>query len=125
MLDAEEREGSSRGRLDLLLEQLGADVVSETLEVEIEALSRFQSGAEPLEGGVLERLTALGVQMGMTVEWWDEELPLSDVGGVDLEESTVALEDELPAAGVSTRSRGALVEIFSFAGAAGLGGLPC
>ena len=54
MLDAEEREGSSRGRLDLLLEQLGANVVSETLEVEIEALSRFQSGAEPLEGGVLE-----------------------------------------------------------------------
>ena len=45
MLDAEEREGSSRGRLDLLLEQLGADVVSETLEVELEALSRFQSGA--------------------------------------------------------------------------------
>ena len=55
MLDAEEREGSSRGRLDLLLEQLGANVVSETLEVEIEALSRFQSGVEPLEGGVLER----------------------------------------------------------------------
>ena len=54
MLDAEEREGSSRGRLDLLLEQLGANVVSETLEVEIEALGRFQSGAEPLEGGVLE-----------------------------------------------------------------------
>ncbi len=54
MLDAEEREGSSRGRLDLLLEQLGAGVVSETLEVEIEALSRFQSGAEPLEGGVFQ-----------------------------------------------------------------------
>ena len=41
MLDAEEREGSSRGRLDILLEQLGPNVVSETLEVEIEALSRF------------------------------------------------------------------------------------
>ena len=105
MLDADEREGSSRGRLDLLLEQLGANVVSETLEVELEALSGFQSGAAPLEGGVLERLNALGVQMGMTVTWWDEELPLSDVGGVDLEEAPVALEDELPAAGVSTRSR--------------------
>ena len=125
MLDAEEREGSSRGRLDLLLEQLGADVVSETLEVELEALGGFQSGAAPLEGGVLERLNALGLQMGMTVKWWDVELPLADVGGVDLEEAPVALEDELPAAGVSTRSRGALVEIFSFAGAAGLGGLPC
>ena len=57
MLDAEEREGSSRGRLDpLLLEQLGAladvgkariiIVVSETLEVELDdALGRFQSGA--------------------------------------------------------------------------------
>ena len=33
------REVSSRGRLDLLLEQLGIDVVSETLEVEVEALS--------------------------------------------------------------------------------------
>ena len=31
MLDAEEREVSSRSRLDLLLEQLGVDVVSETL----------------------------------------------------------------------------------------------
>ena len=73
MLDADEREGSSRGRLDLLLEQLGANVVSETLEVELEALSGFQSGAAPLEGGVLERLNALGESMGMTVEWWDEE----------------------------------------------------
>ena len=54
MLDAEEREGSSRGRLDLLLEQLGIDVVSETLEVEIEALSRLQSGVAPLEGGVFQ-----------------------------------------------------------------------
>ena len=105
MLDAEEREGSSRGRLDILLEQLGPNVVSETLEVELEALGGFQSGAAPLEGGVLERLNALGVQMGMTVKWWDEELPLSDVVGVDLEEAPVALEDELPAAGVSTRSR--------------------
>ena len=105
MLDAEEREGSSRGRLDILLEQLGPNVVSETLEVELEALGGFQSGAAPLEGGVLERLNALGLQMGMTVKWWDEELPLSDVGGVDLEEAPVALEDELPAAGVSTRSR--------------------
>ena len=35
MLDAEEREGSSRGRLDILLEQLGPNVVSETLEVEL------------------------------------------------------------------------------------------
>ena len=54
MLDADEREGSSRGRLDLLLEQLGADVVSEILEVELEALGGFQSGAAPLEGGVFQ-----------------------------------------------------------------------
>ena len=60
MLDAEEREVSSRGRLDLLLEQLGIDVVSETLEVEIEALSQLQSGVAPLEGGVLERMNAAG-----------------------------------------------------------------
>ena len=58
MLDADEREGSSRGRLDLLLEQLGANVVSETLEVELEALGGFQSGAAPLEGGVFQPSTA-------------------------------------------------------------------
>ena len=86
MLDAEEREVSSRGRLDLLLEQLGIDVVSETLEVEIEALSRLQSGVAPLEGGVLERMNALGKSMGMTVDWWEEEIPLSDVVGVELKE---------------------------------------
>ena len=105
MLDAEEREVSSRGRLDLLLEQLGVDVVSETLEVEIEALSRLQSGVAPLEGGVLERMNALGKLMGMTVDWWEEEIPLSDVVGVELKEPEVALEEELPAAGVSSRSR--------------------
>ena len=91
--------------------------MSETLEVEIEALSRLQSGVAPLEGGVLERMNALGKSMGMTVDWWQEEIPLSDVVGVELKEPEVALEEELPAAGVSSRSRGALVEIFSFAGA--------
>ena len=105
MLDAEEKGVSSRGRLDLLLEQLGIDVVSETLEVEIEALSRLQSGVAPLEGGVLERMNALGKSMGMTVDWWQEEIPLSDVVGVELKEPEVALEEELPAAGVSSRSR--------------------
>ena len=117
MLDAEQKGVSSRGRLDLLLEQLGIDVVSETLEVEIEALSRLQSGVAPLEGGVLERMNALGKSMGMTVDWWQEESPIADVAGVELKEPEVALEEELPAAGVSSRSRGALVEIFSFAGA--------
>ena len=58
MLDAEEREGTSRGRLDILLEQLGPNVVSETLEVELGALGRFQSGEAALEGGVLERSDA-------------------------------------------------------------------
>ena len=105
MLDAEEKGVSSRSRLDLLLEQLGIDVVSETLEVEIEALSRLQSGVAPLEGGVLERMNALGKSMGMTVDWWQEEIPLSDVVGVELKEPEVALEEELPAAGVSSRSR--------------------
>ena len=105
MLDAEEKGVSSRGRLDLLLEQLGIDVVSETLEVEIEALSRLQSGVAPLEGGVLERMNALGKSMGMTVDWWEEEIPLSDVVGVELKEPEVALEEDLPAAGVSSRSR--------------------
>ena len=105
MLDAEQKGVSSRGRLDLLLEQLGIDVVSETLEVEIEALSRLQSGVAPLEGGVLERMNALGKSMGMTVDWWEEEIPLSDVAGVELKEPEVALEEELPAAGVSSRSR--------------------
>ena len=68
MLDAEEREGSSRGRLDILLEQLGPNVVSETLEVELGALGRFQSGVESLEGGVLERSDA-GLPAG---GWWSK-----------------------------------------------------
>ena len=105
MLDAEEREGSSRGRLDILLEQLGPNVVSETLEVELEALGGFQSGAAPLEGGVLERLNTLGESMGMTVD-----------------------------GGQSVRLRGARDFDSRLAGnprpfqsvrAAGLGGLPC
>ena len=99
MLDAEQKGISSRGRLDLLLEQLGIDVVSETLEVEIEALSQLQSGVAPLEGGVLERMNALGKSMGMTVDWWQEESPIADVAGVELKEPEVALEEELPAAG--------------------------
>ena len=41
----------------------------------------------------------------MTVDWWEEESPLSDVAGVELKEPEVALEEELPAAGVSSRSR--------------------
>ena len=61
MLDAEEREGSSRGRLDILLEQLGPNVVSETLEVELEALGGFQSGAAPLEPGVCQGRHGLGM----------------------------------------------------------------
>ena len=48
MLDAEEREGSSRGRLDLLLEQLGPNVVSETLEVET-----WGVGPVPIGGGAV------------------------------------------------------------------------
>ena len=50
MLDAEEREGSSRGRLDILLEQLGPNVVSETLEVELGALGRFPVGGGSVGG---------------------------------------------------------------------------
>ena len=72
MLDAEEREGSSRGRLDLLLEQLGPNVVSETLEVELGALGRFQSGEAALEGGVLERMNALGRQGLPAGGWWSK-----------------------------------------------------
>ena len=53
----------------------------------------------------MERMNALGKSMGMTVDWWEEEIPLSDVVGVELKEPEVALEEELPAAGVSSRSR--------------------
>ena len=72
MLDAEEREGTSRGRLDLLLEQLGPNVVSETLEVELGALGGFQSGAAPLEGGVLDGSAVLGRSDGDDGGWWSK-----------------------------------------------------
>ena len=41
---------------------------------------------------------------GSTLCRWEEEIPLSDVVGVELKEPEVALEEELPAAGVSSRS---------------------
>ena len=96
---------SGRDRLDLLLEQLGVDVVRETLDVDMELLGGLQSGAEPLSGEVLERLNALSESMGMMVDWWDEEVLGAEAGGVELEESGVPLEEELPAEGISSRSR--------------------
>ncbi len=108
-LDAEDKGGSSRTRtrtrLELLLEQLGVDVVSETLEVEMEVLGDLHSGVVPLEGRVLERLNVLAESMGMTVEWWEDETPVSEAVGVEVEEPGGVLEDELPAGGVSSRSR--------------------
>ena len=104
MSDAEERKVSEGGRLDLLLEQLGAEVVLETLEVDAGVLGELQSGVLPLEGAVLERLNALADSMRITVGWWEEENPVAEAAGVELTEPGASLE-EWPAAGVSSRSR--------------------
>ena len=71
MRESEEKGASVGGRFDLLLKQLGAGVVAESLGVDVEELARIQSGAAPLEGGVRERLGALAESMGVAVDWWD------------------------------------------------------
>ena len=71
MRESEEKVASVGGRFDLLLKQLGAGVVAESLGVDVEELARIQSGAAPLEGGVRERLGALAESMGVAVDWWD------------------------------------------------------
>ena len=81
--------GSLGGRFDLLLEQLGAEVVAESLGVGVDELGRIQSGAVPLEGGIGERLDALALSMRMVVEWWDisgDEVSGVELSGVELSE---------------------------------------
>ena len=97
---------------DLLLEQLGADVVAEGLGVDVDELARIQSGAVPLVGGLRTRLNALAGSMGKAVDWWDvsgDEVLGVESPGVDLSVGVEGvgelLEDELPEAGVSSRSR--------------------
>ena len=110
---------------DLLLEQLGADVVAEGLGVDVGELAGIQSGAVPLTGVLLDRLKALAGSMGTAVDWWEVsgeealgvESPGVDLSGVDLSGVDLSvggglpegvgelLEDELPGAGVSSRSR--------------------
>ena len=113
--------GPDGGRFNRLLGQLGAAVMAEGMGVEVEELARIQSGAEPLEGGVRDRFEALAKSMGMAVDWWgasggevlgvelELELPGVELPGVELPDGGGAgvelVEDELPGAGVSSRSR--------------------
>ena len=108
------------GRFDLLLEQLGAEVVAEGLGVDVGELAGIQSGAVPLTGVLLDRLKALAGSMGTAVDWWEVsgeealgvESPGVDLSGVDLsvggglrEGVGELLEEVMPEAGVSSRSR--------------------
>ena len=47
MRESEEKGASVGGRFGLLLKQLGAGVVAESLGVDVEELARIQSGAAP------------------------------------------------------------------------------
>ena len=112
MRESEENGASGGGRFDLLLEQLGAVVVAEGLGVDVDELARIQSGAVPVVGGLRTRLNALAGSMGKAVDWWDvsgDEVLGVESPGVDLsvgvEDGGELLEDELPGAGVSSRSR--------------------
>ena len=62
MLDAEEREVSSRGRLDLLLEQLGVDVVSETVAVGVTQEANDVQQLEPMLQTMAHTLKAAGIE---------------------------------------------------------------
>ena len=53
MRESEENGAPGGGRFDLLLKQLGAEVVAEGLGVD--ELARIQSGAVPVVGGIRER----------------------------------------------------------------------
>ena len=93
MRESEEQGAPVGGRFDLLLEQLGAEVVAESLGVDVGELARIQSGAVPLVGGIRARLDALALSMGMVVEWWD-------ISGDE------ALGVELPGVGLSEGGEG-------------------
>ena len=116
MRESEDSGGPGGGLFNRLLGQLGAVVMAEGMGVEVDELARIQSGAVPLEGGVRDRFDALAESMGTAVGWWGAsggevlgvelelelpgvELPEGGGGGVEL------VEDELPGAGVSSRSR--------------------
>lgn len=71
MVDAGVEGAGPRERLRLLLEQLGADLVLETLGVDAGELAQLQDGSLPLAGITLERLEALSDSMGSMVEWWN------------------------------------------------------
>ena len=103
-----------------MLEQLGADVVAEGLGVDVGELAGIQSGAVPLTGVLLDRLKALAGSMGTAVDWWEVsgeealgvESPGVDLSGVDLSVGGglpggvgELLEEVMPEAGVSSRSR--------------------
>ena len=116
MRESEDSGGPGGGLFNRLLGQLGAVVMAEGMGVEVDELARIQSGAVPLEGGVRERFDALAESMGTAVGWWGAsggevlgvELEL-ELPGVELPEGGGAgvelVEDELPGAGVSSRSR--------------------
>ena len=117
MRESEEKALPARESFDLLLDQLGAELVAESLEVDEGELVRIQSGAVPLECGIRDRLGVLAKSMGMAVDWWGisggevsgvdlSGVELLGVGGGEGEGGGVELlEDELPEAGVSSRSR--------------------
>ena len=88
MREFEEQGAPVGGRFDLLLEQLGAGVVAESLGVDVDELGRIQSGAVPLVGGIRERLDALALSMGMVVDWWD--ISGDEASGVELRGGGVA-----------------------------------
>ena len=116
MRESEDSGGPDGGLFNRLLGQLGAVVMAEGMGVEVDELARIQSGAVPLEGGVRDRFDALAESMGTAVGWWGAsggevlgvELEL-ELPGVELPEGGGAgvelVEDELPGAGVSSRSR--------------------
>ena len=87
MRESEDSGGPGGGLFNRLLGQLGAEVVAESLGVDVEELARIQSGAEPLEGGVRDRFEVLAKSMGTAVDWWGAS------GGEAL---GVELELELP-----------------------------
>lgn len=97
MMETHDGASPGRPRLDVLIEQLGPQPVMETLGLDEDSLGRLQAGLEPETEGVRAGMKQLERLMGEAVDWWGEEPPVSEVAGVELEESGVPVEAALPA----------------------------
>ena len=112
MVEADGEVRRRRPRLDLLVQAMGEAPVRETLDVSGEDWELILSGGMELDATLLGRLETMVGAMDQAVGWWDEVEdeadegggPSEEVGGVELEEVSERLAEEVPAEALSSRS---------------------